>query len=102
MDIINIRMNWENVRITIKDVLQIVSFVVLGALAFSAQSSKIDAQTSKIDLLTDVIKEIKSDNKENNSKSEVAGQTLINQVNANTLQIKLLEQDMQRLKDRKY
>lgn len=92
MDGLNIQMSWENLRINIKDVLQIVSFVVVAAFFFSAQSSKIEA-------IAETVKEIKSDNKEASNESKISSQTLINQVNANTLQIKLIEQDVQRLKE---
>jgi hypothetical protein len=92
MDGLSIDMSWENLRINIKDVLQIVSFVVVAAFFFSAQSSKIEA-------IAETVKEIKVDNKESSTESKLSNQTLINQVNANTLQIKLLEQDVQMLKE---
>lgn len=94
MDGLNIQMSFENLKISLKDVLQIVSFVVVAAFFFSAQSSKIEA-------IAETVKEIKADNKEASSESKISSQTLINQVNANTLQIKLIEQDVQRLKDLK-
>lgn len=94
MDGLSIQMSWENLRINIKDVLQIVSFVVVAAFFFSAQSSKIEA-------IAETIKEIKLENKEASNESKISNQNLINQVNANTLQIKLIEQDVQRLKELK-
>lgn len=94
-------MSFENFKINLKDVLQIVIYAVLGALAFSAQSAKIDKQSDKLDLFIEAVKEIKADNKEGKVEEKVASQTLINQVNANTLQIKLIEQDVMRLKESK-
>lgn len=85
MDGISINMSWENVRINIKDVLQIVSFVVVAAFFFSAQSSKIEA-------LADTMKEIKADKKEADTESKLTIQTIFNQVQSNSMQLKLLEQ----------
>ena len=101
MESISIQMNFDNFEIKLKDVLQIVIYAVLGALAFSAQSAKIDKQSDKLDLFIEAVKEIKADTKESKVEERVASQTLINQVNANTLQIKLLEQDVNALKSHK-
>lgn len=85
MDGINIGMSWENIRFNVKDVIQIACFIVTASFFFSAQNSKIES-------IIEVVKEMKADTKENNTETKVTSQTLINQVNANTVQIKLLEQ----------
>jgi len=93
MDGLNISMSWENIRINIKDVLQIVSFVVVAAFFFSAQSSKIDA-------VVESIKEIKMDNKEGNTESKAATQQMFNQINTNAISIKILEQKVLQLEQK--
>ena len=98
---VDIGMNWSNVQINIKDVIQLIIIVVGGTLAFSAQSSKMDKQNDKLDVFIEAVKEIKSDSKEAKSEDKVGMQQLINQVNTNTLNIKLLEQRFNQIESKK-
>ena len=93
MDGLNIQMSFENLKINLKDVLQIVSFVVVAAFFFSAQSSKMEA-------IAETVREIKSDNEKREDKKEVYDKTMANQISTNTLQIELLKQDFKAFKER--
>ena len=86
-------MSFENLKINLKDVLQIVSFVVVAAFFFSAQSSKMEA-------IAETVREIKSDNEKREDKKEVYDKTMANQISTNTLQIELLKQDFKAFKER--
>ncbi len=97
MDGLNISMSWENVRINIKDVLQIVSFVVVAAFFFSAQSSKIDGVIKVVEEMKSENKEKKQDEKETTNESRLANQQMLNQINTNSIQIKIIEQKVLQL-----
>lgn len=94
MDGLNISMSWENVRINIKDVLQIVSFVVVAAFFFSAQSSKIDGVIQVVQEMKAENKEKKQEDKENANETKIATQQMINQINTNSIEIKIIQQKM--------
>lgn len=87
-------MSWENIRINIKDVITYSITLVTIVLAIGALSSKLDNLSTKFD-------EMKQDNKEVKNEDKVTIQNMINQVNANTIQIKLLEQKVSNLENRK-
>lgn len=94
MDGLNISMSWENVRINIKDVLQIVSFVVVAAFFFSAQSSKIDGVIQVVQEMKAENKEKKQEDKENANETKIATQQMLNQINTNSIEIKIIQQKM--------
>lgn len=94
-------MSFENFKINLKDVIQIVIYAVLGALAFSAQSAKIDKVITSVSLIQADNSERKQDEKDKSSKKEIYDQQILNQINTNTIQIKLLEQDIKFLKESK-
>ena len=98
---LDIEMNWSNVSINIKDVIQLILIVVGGTLAFSAQSSKMDKQNDKLDVFIEVVKEMKADSKEAKSEDKVGMQQLINQVNTNSIQIKIIEQRVLNMESKK-
>ena len=95
LPLINIHMSFENVKLTLKDVIQIFGFVITITLCFTAQSSKIDN-------LIVAVSEMKTSKKESDAESKLNTQSITNQVNANTIQIKILEQDIKMLKDNMY
>lgn len=97
MDGLNISMSWENVRINIKDVLQIVSFVVVAAFFFSAQSSKIDGVIQVVQEMKAENKEKKQEDKEAVNENRIATQQMLNQINTNSIEIKIIQQKVLQL-----
>ena len=88
-------MSITDFKIEIKEVVFIS--IQLIALTFFLSS-----QSSKIDNLTEVIKQMAIDRKESNTKLDVIYQNTQNQVNANTLQIKLMQKDVDFIKQANY
>ena len=92
MSQLNIEMNLDNLRITLKEVLSAAAFVVTVSFFFSAQNSKLET-------LTESIKDLKQENKEGANDKKMFDQSITNQVNTNTIQIKIIEQDLKSLKE---
>lgn len=98
---VDIEMNFESLKINIKDVIQLVVVVVGFTIAFSALSSKIDTIAVSVSAIQTDNSQRKQDDKEKSNKREVYDQNLINQVNTNSLNIKLIEQRMNQLESKK-
>lgn len=81
-----------NFEITAKDGLTLAVYIITATLFFSSQSNKID-------MLTEQVTEMKKDNKENASDYKIIFNDLKNEVKTNSLDIKLLQQDMRMVKD---
>jgi Asp-tRNA(Asn)/Glu-tRNA(Gln) amidotransferase C subunit len=85
-------MSIENFKLSIKDFIYFAIYIVTATLFFSSQSNKIDN-------LTEQISEMKKENKDNSSDNKTIFNDLKNEVKTNSLDIKLLQQDMRMVKD---
>lgn len=85
-------MSIENLKITAKDGIMLAVYIITATLFFSSQSNKIDN-------LTEQLAEMKKDNKENANDYKTIFNDLKNEVKTNSLDIKLLQQDMRMVKD---
>lgn len=98
---VDIEMDWTKVSFNIKDVIQLLVFIVGGTIALSAFSSKIDTVAIDVKSIQKDNLERKQDDKEKSNKKEIYDQQLLNQVNTNTLNIKLLEQRFNQIEAKK-
>lgn len=79
-------------KLTLKDAVQYIAYIATLVMFFSSQSSKLDELQRRQE-------EMAADSKESRNDSKVTVQNMQNQINANSLQINLLQKDMQMLKD---
>ncbi len=85
----------ESLKITLKDVISLVVYISSAAMFFSSQSNKID-------ILTETIKELKATAKENSADNKSVLQAIQLKVTDNTSDIKLLQQDIEMIKNGYY
>lgn len=82
-------------NITLKDGIQYAVYLVSFVFFISSISAKIDE-------LARIQKEMKEDQKEAGNDTKLFMQNIQNQTNSNSLQINLLQKDVQQLKDERY
>lgn len=82
----------RELKITAKDAITYAAYLITLVLFFSSQSSKLDAVARKQD-------EMSLDQKEAKNESKVTIQNMQNQINSNSLQINLIQKDLQMIKD---
>jgi hypothetical protein len=88
-------MSLTDFKISVKEVI----FISLQLIALTFFLS---SQSSKIDNLTEAIKQMTIDKKESGNKIDIIYQNIQNQVNSNSLQIKLMQQDLLMIKQGYY
>lgn len=84
-------MSWESLKFGIKD------FITAGFYLVTATIFVISIR-DKVTLLTEAVNEIKTERKESFNEDKVYRQNIQNQVNANSLQIQLMKQDIEMIK----
>lgn len=94
MDGISIELNLDRINISVKDIVQYVVIIVTAALFFGALNSKVDNVEKKVDGI--IVTQEKRDD-----KRDVELKALSNQVNTTNLQVELIKQDVERLKESK-
>lgn len=87
----NNSMDWSNLNIKAKELIYLVSFIVTMIIGFSSFSNKVDKLSDK------VTEKIETD-KEQSKDQSLWRRTIENNVNANSLQIKLMQQDVEMIK----
>lgn len=87
-------MSWENIRLDLKDVIKYGVGLITLVLFIGGLSSKVDNMAANFE-------EMKQDSKENRADDKLFNQNTINQMNLNTIQIKILEQRVKALEDKK-
>lgn len=88
-------MSLDNLRISIKDVIQLAIYVIGGTVFFISINNKVDLAIS-------AISEMKSEKKEMTLDDKAFKQQIQNQINANSLQIQLMKQDIDIIKQGYY
>lgn len=88
-------MSLNDLKISVNDVVKF-SIYFLPSVIF------VVSMNNKVDTLTDAVNELKSGNKEYSADAKITNQNLQNQVNANSLQIKLMAQDIEMIKQGYY
>ncbi len=88
-------MSLENLNIKIKDVLQLAIYIIGGTMFFIGISNKVDS-------LEQAVHEMKSEKKEISNDDKLVKQQLQNQINATSLQVELLKQDVRMIKEGYY
>jgi archaellum component FlaC len=88
-------MSLEDLNIKIKDVVQLAIYIIGGTMFFIGISNKVDS-------LEKAVNEIKSEKKEVSNDDKLIKQQLQNQINATSLQVELLKQDVQMIKEGYY
>lgn len=84
-------MDWANLNIRAKDVIYLVSFIVTMVISITTLSNKVDNAVNKMNEKIDNDKEIYKD-------QNIWRKSIENSVNANSLQIKLMQQDVEMIK----
>lgn len=88
-------MDWSNLNIKAKDLLYVISFVITMVISITTLSNKVDNAVQK---MNEKIENDKEYNKDNN----LWRKSIENSVNANSLQIKLMQQDVEMIKQGYY
>lgn len=81
-------------RFKLKDVAQFVGLLVTGVWFVVTMNSKIDA-------LTNAVNELKDNGSKQSVTNDLAIKAIQNQVSTNTIQISLIQKDVETLKQRK-
>lgn len=82
----------ENLKITVKEVVQIVLFVTTMAISFSTLNNKIDGILERMGNFQSFEKEVKIEDKEVFKENLLWRKSMEDRQNATTLQLKLIEQ----------
>lgn len=84
-------MSWESLKFGVKDFITAAFYLVTATIfVISIRDKVVD--------LTDAVNEIKTERKESFNEDKVYRQNIQNQVNANSLQIQLMKQDIEMIK----
>ena len=83
----------ENWKITAKEVTQWGIYLISAIIFFTTLNAKVDS-------VTETMKELKQDRKEEVNKASIEYQALKNQINLQTQQIELIKQDISYMKER--
>ena len=88
-------MSWENFKFGAKDVISALFYVITATIFVSSILNKVEA-------LTVAVNDIKSERKEAYTDDKAIKQNMQNQINANSLQIQLMKQDIEMIKQGYY
>lgn len=88
-------MSWTEAKFTIKDIIQYTILVCSIAIMYSSLKNGQENNIQAIQNLSEIVKEMQSENKEGKKDGSLQNQNLQNQVNTNTQQILLLRQEFE-------
>jgi hypothetical protein len=95
-------MDWTNLNIKAKDVIFIVSFVVTIAISNNNNANNIKNIGDKVDNITKNINSKSDDDKEQYKDMNIWRKAIENSLNTNSLNITLLRQDVEMIKQGYY
>lgn len=95
-------MSWtDDAKFTIKDIIHYTVVVATAVLMYSSLKNGQEKNENALRTMTDVVRDIQAENKEQRKDGSISSQNLQNQVNLNTQQILLLKQEVDMFKNKR-
>ena len=93
-------MDWSNLNFKAKDIIQLAIYIVVGMLFIGKITNAVERISEKTTEIQVRLDKIESKSENSNKENQVFWQSIQNQVNSNSTQIRLLDQRLTMMEQR--